>query len=242
MTLLRRSSAGVLGALLFATALLAQPPGADRLELYAYTLRHQRASEVPALIYPLLSPRGTVEVRPGDNTVVVRDTPASVARIVPLLRSFDHPARPLRVEIRIVRALRVTVSPPVQRSDLPEDVTRRLRALLPYDVYETKARTVLSAMEGQSVAYSLGQEYEVRFRLGTLLEDRRAKLSDFQIHRQAERAERRSGEKPVSKLIHTNLNLWLDRPVNLALAKDESSLEALLVMVTLRRGETRSAP
>lgn len=239
MTLLRRGSAGVLGALLFATALLAQAPNGDGLEVYAYTLRHQRASEVLALLYPLLSPRGTIEVQPADNTVVVRDTPASIARIVPLLRRFDHPARALRVEIRIVRALRVTVSPPIQRSDLPEDVTRRLRALLPYDIYETKARAVLSVTEGQPVAYSLGQEYEVRFRLGTLLEDRRAKLSDFQIHRMAERR----NEKPVgSKLIHTNLNLWLDRPVNLALAKDEASPEALLVMVTLRRDEARPAP
>jgi len=208
----------------------------DELVLHAYTLRYQQAVEAIPLIQPLLTARGTLELQPGGNTLVIRDTAAALAHIVPVLRGFDHPALPLKVEILIVRASRTVVSPQVSHSDLPEGLTRRLRELLPYENYEMQAQAQLASQEGQAVAYELGDDYAVNFRLGTLLEARRIKLANFEVGRRAGK-----GKTPVP-LIHTNLNLCLDQTMSLGLARSEGSREALIIVVTVRRGDPRSRP
>jgi type II/III secretion system protein len=208
----------------------AQPPaprGAGEVVLQAYTFKNKQASEAVALVYPLLSPKGTVEVQPRGNTLVIRDTPAALGRIVPALRSFDRPARPLRLEVYIVRASRTLISPQV-RSDLPEQLTRRLHDLLAYDLFEMQAQAQLAGVEGQPVVYELGQEYQLSFRFGTLVDDQRVKLSGFRISRQA-------GEGRMTNLLQTNLTLWVDQTISLGLAKREASREALMVVLTLRR-------
>src|SRR5947199_7028844 len=141
----RRTSASLasfLGALLVAclASVLAAATPADELKLHAYALKYRRAGDAVALVSPLLSNRGTVELQPGSNTLVIRDTAPSLGRIIPALRNFDHPARPLTVELYVVRASRSQVSPPSPHSDLPEALTRRLRSLLAYDIYEMQAQ------------------------------------------------------------------------------------------------------
>jgi len=207
----------------------ASQPAPGEIVLRAYSFKYQRASEVMTLIYPLLSPRGTVELQPGGNTVVIRDTSENIRRILPVLKGFDHPARPLRLEVYVVRASRNAVSPQVQRSDLPEALTKRLRDLLAYDVYEVQAQAQLSGTEGQWVDYELGPDYKLSFRFGTLMSDQRLKLSSFQISHRAE------GKLP-GVLLQTNLNLWVDQTTSLGLAKSEASHEALMVVLTLREG------
>lgn len=215
------------------------PSGPGELVLHAYAFKHRQASDAVALVYPLLSKRGTVELQPSTNTLVIRDTSAALTRIVPALRSFDHPSRPLTLEIWIVRAERSPISGPPPHSDLPEAMTRKLRALLPYDVYEVQAQAQLASWEGQAVTYVLGGEYEVSFRLGTVLNeragDRRVRLSDFRIVRRAE-------EHRTAKLIHTNLNLPLAQTTSFGLARTEKSPEALMVLLTLREGAPARRP
>jgi type II secretory pathway component GspD/PulD (secretin) len=218
------------------TASFAQQREPDELILHAYTLRYQQAIEAIPVIQPLLSSRGTLELQPGGNTLVIRDTEAALARIVPKLRAFDHPAQPLKVEILIVRASRSVVSPQTQRSDLPESLTRRLRELLPYEVYEMQAQAQLASQEGQAVAYELGDDYMVSFRVGTLLEARRIKLSNFEISR------RGANHKSILPLVHTSLNLSLDQTLSLGLARSEGSRDALIIVVTVRRGDLRPHP
>jgi hypothetical protein len=205
------------------------------LVLHAYTLKHRKASEALPLVSPLLSARGTVELQPGTNTLVLRDTIASLGRIVPALRAYDHPAQPLTLELYIVRATRS--SAPELRSDLPEALTRRLSALLAYNVYEVRAQALLASFEGQAVTYTLSSDYEVSFRVGTVLAPGRVRLSDFRISRRTGR----SGPQP-QLLIHTNLSLRLDQTTSLGLARNESSPEALMVVLTLRTGEPGRRP
>jgi hypothetical protein len=205
------------------------------LVLHAYTLKHRKASEALPLVSPLLSPRGTVELQPGTNTLVLRDTIASLGRIVPALRAYDHPARPLTLELYIVRASR-SASPEL-RSDLPEALTRRLSALLAYNVYEVRAQALLASFEGQAVTYTLSSDYEVSFRVGPVTAPGRVRLSDFRISRR----NGRSGPQP-QLLIHTNLSLRLDQTTSLGLARNEMSPEALMVVLTLRSGDPGRRP
>src|SRR5215210_7426959 len=195
------------------------------LVLHAFTLRNRAATEAVQLVFPMLTKRGTVELQPATNTLVIRDTPAALGQIIPALRRYDRPSRPLSLEIYIVRATRATVSGAPTQSDLPEPLTRRLRALLPYENYYSQAQARLSSREGEAVTYALGGEYEVSFRLGAIVEGQRVRLSNFRILRRAE--ERRTG---VS-LIHTNLILPLEQTWSLGLARTEESREALMVVL-----------
>jgi hypothetical protein len=226
----------LLGVLILSSALTAQAagkagaPGAGEVVLQAYTLRHQRASDAVALVYPLLSRKGTVELQPEGNTLVIRDVQAALNRIVPVLRNFDHAPRPMRLEVLIVRASRNTVSPQVRHSDLPEQLTKRLRDLLAYDNFDMQAQAQLGGVEGQPVIYDLGQDYKVSFHFGTLMDDQRVKLSSFRISRKGE-------GRPETNLLQTNLTLWCDHTISLGLAKSEASREALMVVLTLRDGD-----
>jgi type II/III secretion system protein len=232
-----RSLVSFLAVLILSSSLTAQAAGkaaaadsATEVVLHAYTLRHQQASDAVALVYPLLSRKGTVEVQPGGNTLVIRDVQAVLNRIVPVLRKFDHAPRPMRLEVLIVRASRNTVSPQVRHSDLPEQLTKRLHDLLAYDNFELQAQAQLGGVEGQPVIYELGQDYKVSFRFGTLMDDQRVKLSSFRISRRGE-------GKPETNLLQTNLTLWCDQTISLGLAKSEASREALMVVLTLREGD-----
>lgn len=206
----------------------AAPAGERPTVLHAYKLENQPATEALALVYPLLSPIGTVELKPRENTLVIRDVPAAVERIVPVLNRFDHPKRAIDLEIQMVRATAEQFSPP-PRNQLPAALQRRLEKLLPYHSYELLASTRLSSKEGDRVSYRLGQRFDVRFRLGTVLEGRRIRLHDFEVDRAAD------AEGAAKKtLIHTNLFLFLDQTFSLGLAPSESSREALMVVITAR--------
>jgi hypothetical protein len=229
---LRRSIASFLLLLAVTSALSGQSPGPGPRDvvLRVYTFKYQQASEALPLVYPLLSPRGTVEVQPAGNTLVIRDQQGAINRIMPLLRSLDHPVKALRLDVVVVRASRSpAVSPQYQHSDLPPALTKYLRDLLAYDIFEVQARAHLSGAEGQWVIYELGPEYKVSFRFGTLQPDQQVKLRNFKIARRIEgRAEK--------EMLQSTVTLGFDRPFSLGLAKSEASREAMMVVLTLREG------
>ena len=93
----------------------------------------------------------------------------------------------------------------------------------------------MEVKEGLDVTHEVGTEYRVEFQIGRVRADRRVKLSNFKVLRLTDGVPR--------QLIHTNLNLWLDRPLVLGLARTESSERALMIIVdcSLERGETEVA-
>jgi Bacterial type II/III secretion system short domain len=211
----------------FVASAAAAPPATatEPLKVYAYTLKNQRATDALGVIQPLLSPRGTVELRPSDNTLVVRDTPATVTRVATALRGFDRPPRELTIEVLVVRAQRAAFSPIVTQDNLPEPLASRLRQMLPYSSYVVLAQTEVHSREGEEVTYEVGEGYRVSFRPGTLLDEGQLKLHDFRISRN----DRNSVDKG---LFHSTLNLRLDKPLALGLAPTEASERALVVVVT----------
>ena len=246
--------AGVLAVALLGTAssaASAQSPGAagpgSGMRVHAYTLNHQPAHEALALIRPLLSVRGAVEVQPGDNTLVIREKSAALPRLIRVLADFDHPPEELRFDIRIVRAgpERSIISPPDHETDgagpLPEDLAARLRELLRYDDYRVLAEAGVTSQEGEDVTYSLGQSYSVSFRPGTLMAGQRVKLEGFRILKHVKNPSNKGRQLKPRELFHATLNLWIDRPFNLVLAQDESRQEALMVAISCRRALSASS-
>lgn len=221
-----------LGALLLAGALEAQAPalaGPDEMGLHAHTFKVQSAASAIPLVQSFLSKRGSVEVQP-NNTLVIRDKMTILSRVVDELRSFDRASWPqrLRVDILLVRASKVAVSPPYQHSDLPDSLTRKLKSSVPYDIFETQARAALDSREGESISYDLGGGYQVSLRLGAALPDGRIRATKFSVIRQ-------NGKAAPAKLFSAHLNLLLNQTNVLGFAKDQASREALIVVVTVRR-------
>jgi hypothetical protein len=199
------------------------------LVVHAITLQYRRASDALETVHPLLSRRGTVELQPGGNTLVIRDVPQAIARILPLVREFDQPAGSVKVKVQIVSAGGDPV-PGRRVPELPPEMMERLRELLRYKSYVLMGKTEVEVQEGLDAVYELDTEYRVDFRLGRLLEDRRIGLEGFKISRRLE-------DGAVKPLIHTNLNLDLNKPMILGLARTESSDRALMVVVECTRGE-----
>ena len=217
-------------ALAIPMALAAQ--ARDEVVTYAFTLKHQSAREALAVVWPLLSPRGTVEVQPSGNTLVIRDTREALPRVVREVRAFDHPPRALSIEIFLVRASRAVVSPPLAHQALPPELAERLRAMLPFENFEVAAQTQITGREGEAMTYELGDAFAMSFRLGTVLAEKRLKLLDFRLAR-------RTAGRADQSLLHTNLNLSLDQTLTLALAKREASPDALMVIITARNGQAK---
>lgn len=232
MSSLKSSAVSCLLALAIPLALAAQPR--DEVMSYAFTLKHQSAREALAVVWPLLSPRGTVEVQRSGNTLIIRDTAEALPRVVRELRAFDHAPRALRIEIFLVRATRAVVSPPLTQSSLPPELAERLRGMLPFENFEVAAQAQLAGREGEAMTYELGDAFAMSFRLGTVLADKRLKLLDFRLAR-------RTAGRADQSLLHTNLNLSLDQTLTLTLAKRESSPDALMVIITARNGQARTA-
>lgn len=206
------------------------PAEAGHLQVYAYTLRHKAAAEALVLVRPLLSRHGTVELQPEGNTLVVRDTLATLGRIVPSLRAYDRPPEGLRIQVMIVRAYSKAVGGPPRRG-LPVWLEERLQGLLRWDYYQVLADAGLETREGEELAHEVGELYGVSFRMGALYQDERVKLHEFKIWR--------AGAPGAPPLLAATLNLWLDKPKVLGLANSEASDHALMVVLTAERTAAR---
>lgn len=195
----------------------------EALSLYMYTLEHQKAVDAMSQVEPLLSPRGSIELRPADNTLVVRDSLASLTRIIPVLRRFDHPPRTLAMDVMVVEANRIAFSPAIQEEDLPESLLTQFRKLLPYSTYRVLARAEVAPSEGQEVMYQMGGGFGLSFRMGTMLNSRNVRLHELRIAR-------REANNANKQLVRTTLSLRLDQPYALTLTRSEESSTALMVV------------
>lgn len=217
--------------LLLPAALLAQapPPAGRELAKHVYTFKHQPAKEASALLMPLLSAHGSLELRPG-NTLVITDTLPALERILPVLHAFDHPVRDVDVELWLIRAsggprIPVSPAPPPAPSNIPPDLLRSLLPHFAYRQYELVSQSRVRSREGQRVTFELAGDFAVRFRVGTMLGGR-LRLGSFEVQQVVARQ--------PSTLLKANLNLFLGRNTVVGLAGDRESPTALLVVVRCR--------
>ena len=117
------------GCLVLLAAVLSSPPmlaqaRIETLETKAYSMVYQPAREALALVEPMLSARGSVELRLVTNILVVRDHPTTIRKIEVLLEDFDHPPYKLEMRLHLLRASQAPIG-----SD-PEENTKGLPASL----------------------------------------------------------------------------------------------------------------
>lgn len=202
---------------------------------YAYSFEHRRASEALQVVLPLISNRGTIELQPGGNALVVRDSIEVVRRIRSQLQAFDSPLDPLRVRVQIVRAEPAAGTATEGASpDLPTGVLNRLRELLKYQSYSLLAGSEFEISEGTRAIHDVGDQYRVDFRLKQLLINERATLQGFELSRPGADGE-------FASLIQTDLVVELDQPMVLGLAPSEDSDTALMLVIDIGGPETATA-
>lgn len=222
-------------ALLCGLAMAVTAAGQAALEnVYAYTFEHQPAAEAMVLIRSLLSPTGTVELQEDGKTIVARDRPEILARVDEMLERFDHPSRALHLDIYLLRAGAGVAE---GATPAPENVVRLLRQHLRYDRYELLGAVGVPANEGQAVTYALGDDFDVSFRLGTVLAGQKLRVHDFRVARRpgpVARSANKSRQPEARELVYTNLNLWRDKQFAMVLSQDRASEAALMVAITFR--------
>lgn len=222
-------------------------PNRKNLKVHAHTLQHRSLDEALDLVRPLLSPIGTVEEQRRTNTLVFRDAVPVIHRVKDALLGFDRPPQNLRLQIQMVKAGPKTqggahsvISPATEGQtqivELPEELENRLRNLLRYEDYRVLAEAGVSSKEGESVTYSLGERYDVSFKLGAVMGGQRLKLEGFQIVKKTP-ATNKGRRIPPQSLFHATLNLWLEKPFTLVLAQDDSRQEALMVAISCYRDD-----
>ncbi|MEM6793590.1 MAG: secretin N-terminal domain-containing protein [Acidobacteriota bacterium] len=224
-----------------AAAQPAAPADEARLSTHAFSLEHREVGEALNLVRPLLSSRGSVEEQRRGNTLVVRDRAASIERIAEALSAFDVPPKNMRLEIQVVQAgpkRKSVVSPPLPTvgAELPEDLEERLKALLTYEDYKVLAQADVPSFEGQPVTHSVGDDYEVSFKLGQVVGDQRLRLEGFKVKKRV-RSTNKGRRLEPRELYHATFNLWLEKPFMLVLTQNAERREALLIAISARHGE-----
>jgi hypothetical protein len=190
------------------------------------TFNHREAADAVELVRPLLGRRGSVEVT-AEGNLRLRDSVSSLGRILPLLSHWDHPPSLLRVDLQIVRAAPRTEPPRKTAGTLDAALVRKMGELLRFETYHLLAKTRFSALEGEAVAYQVG-DFGVHFRLGTVFDERRIRLHGFRVVRDP-------GSPIEKQMMHSNLNPYLDQTMILGLASDEGAGRALMVVLTCSR-------
>ena len=206
----------------------------EPLRVHVFTFEHQSADDALGEIRPLFSDRGSVELKQGGDTVVLRDGEEELEKILRTLRDFDHPRQALRFQFQLVRAHRVPFSPPPVSTGVSPVLMARLRQMLRYDTYESLTATAFTSTEGEQVAYDFGDDLGMEFKVGTVLSGTRLGLKDFRILR---RSAFSVGSNAGVTVLHANVVLRLGQTLAMVLTRDEAAESALVVAITCEPAE-----
>ena len=208
----------------------------EPIKVHVFTFEHQSADDALGEIRPLFSERGSVELKQGGDTVVLRDQQDELEKILRTLRDFDHPRRALRLQFQLLRAHRVPFSPPQVSTGVSPALVVRLKQVLRYDTYESMATTSFVSSEGEQVAYDFGDDLGMEFRVGTVLQGTRLGLKDFRMLRRTPFGAGVGGDAVSSGggvvVLHANLVLRLGQTLAMVLTRDEAADTALVVAIT----------
>ncbi|MEZ5312695.1 MAG: hypothetical protein R2862_03095 [Thermoanaerobaculia bacterium] len=188
-----------------------------------FRFEHQRASEALAMVRSLLSPRGSVARRGVEHAGGARVS-AILTRVSTAVRTIDHVAQPIWLRVELIRAAVSSLSPVPKASDVEPELVDNLRKLFRFQQFAQVSRGRIETREGEEVTYEMGEGYRLAFRLGTIVDRRRIRLSSFQLTRVVAGQDDRT-------LVRSAVNLGLDQPLILGLTNDEAAERALMLVL-----------
>jgi hypothetical protein len=216
-------------ALLFVSALGAQSVLADAADVgktltaKTFTFKHKQADKAANVIKGMLSAEGSMSIQPAANSLVVTDLAPNMKKIAAALATFDAPAAPLQLSIRLVSASRGAEG---KVDSALSDVASKL-ALLRYNVLESIGAAKANGKEGEPGVVSING-YRADFRFGEYdPASDSVQIADFKLFRQ-------EGDQ-LAPMLKTTLNLKLGQTVIIGATKDAQSQRALMIVVTAQR-------
>ena len=166
---------GILPALLLLAAVV--PIAADEpLTARAYQVRYRPLADAADVVAAVLSPEGTVTLRPRLNMLVVQDHPAILDQVEALLESFDLP--PKNVEVTLSLFLGTERQPKEGGRSAGEGFSKEVRGVIDalgdvtkWVAYEPLGSRSVTGIEGDSVTAELSPEYRVTFKVQSVHEN-----------------------------------------------------------------------
>ncbi|HWW61491.1 MAG TPA: secretin N-terminal domain-containing protein [Thermoanaerobaculia bacterium] len=216
--------------LLLATAAMAEPSDAGKkLLARTFTFKHKDADKAAALIKPLMTAEGSINLQPATNSFVVTDRPDVMKTISAKLAEFDVPPQQFRLVVRLVAASRVDPKSAPRVKDELKDVAEKL-AMMRFNAFDDLGERTVEGKEGDPGLLEMESGYRADFRFGEYDQNSDTiKVSDFRVARLGGAA----GDEVVP-LLKTTLNLKLGQTVILGATKTQSQ-RALMIVVAARR-------
>lgn len=79
---------------------------AEPTELKLFTLNYAKAEDIKKTLDSMLSPQGKSQIDVRSNTLVISDTPSSLAKLVPLIASLDGQTTQVMIEAKFIETIR----------------------------------------------------------------------------------------------------------------------------------------
>jgi hypothetical protein len=203
----------------------------------SYEVRYRSLAEAVDLVGAILSPDGTVSIRPGLRRLVVRDREQILDQVGDLLESFDLPPRNVEISVVLVmgsdsrdaEAGRHTPDKSITREHL--GVLETLREFWKWTELDPIGSRSVTAMEGSTVSADLAEGYRISFEVeGVVTRGGReiVTLDDFVLQRVARNDD--GGEE--TRNLHTvRITVPAGQQSMVAVARSPNAERMLLLMV-----------
>jgi hypothetical protein len=159
-----RLAAALAGAVLLAAS---SSPAAEEILARVFEVRYRPLADAAELVGELLSPEGTVLMKPRLKTLIVEDRPAVLDRVQALLASYDLPPRSVEITFSLFLGSREEGAPG-GRDALSQEVRGVLETLgdfTRWTAYEPLGGRSVTGVEGDPVQASLSGDYRVAFKI-----------------------------------------------------------------------------
>lgn len=192
----------------------------------SFELVNRSAVEALPLIEPLLSPNGTMMLRPGKNILVVKDNKENLEKVGRFLATWDVALRRFRVQVTMI------LSTPGKPTDqVPEGLDRQvyddLTKFLPNKSFKLLDTIKFSGTDGSTLESPAGRQYVIRFTLrADSTDENRVMLSPFELLR----ASGLGGMPDKMPFMSTGCVLFLGQPYVWSVGRDIGDSRSLLLV------------
>lgn len=201
----------------------------------AYVVQHRSLTDAADLAGGLLSPEGSLTIKPRLKTIVIEDYRSILDRVGALLESFDLPPRTVNVVLSLFMGSRSDKpGKGAVRGNLSNQVRGVIEAVgdfTQWTSYEPLGSRSVSSTEGDLVEAQITPEYRVVFKLQSVHERQRvAKFRRFTL----QRVKVTDGVETIEDLYTAGMVVTMGKLTMVVAASSPDSKQALFLALQVR--------
>jgi hypothetical protein len=204
-------------------------------ETRSFAIRHHAVHDAAALVEPLLSPQGSITLKPKQGSLAVTDSGEILSRVAAALLRWDVAPNHYRVRVNVLMAYTNPTETAALSGAVDGKVWAEINKLFPYyKSFEELDTVEVKAADGSTMEATAGRRYLLRFTLRGMPEDRtRVVLQPLEIVRVG-----LPGGLPTPTLEKCTVNLPFGQTQVLFVSAGGESTRALM-LVLLAEEEAR---